>query len=351
MKKSFVIIGAGPVGLWTGIQLKKRMPDCHVILYEKYKEYKRDHVLKIQHSSLFFGASKIKTNYDSDFFKNVFNQSKLKISSTPLKKSYISTKVIEKELKSFALNIGCEIIYQEINDIDIVLNKHEKNTKYIIANGSKSKLRENLFLNGLEKHDLQHIIEFKSFSENKIKKLKTKNLNEFTNLGFEYIGKKSDNKYPFNLRLFVSKEDYDNMPEATFKNPIKDLNCLPNSIKEDLILYTKKHNQNIDSLFVNGKLSKLQLSIYASNDFAIDYNGYDLFLTGDAAMAVPYFRALNSGFVLSSRLAYILNISNNSVNMYNNYRGIHKNAEFFLAQSKNFALNKYSELRKLYNIK
>lgn len=75
------------------------------------------------------------------------------------------------------------------------------------------------------------------------------------------------------------------------------------------------------------------------------------FLTGDAAMAVPYFRALNSGFVLSSRLAYILNISNNPVNMYNNYRGVHKNAEFFLAQSKNFVLNKYSELRKLYSIK
>ena len=138
------------------------------------------------------------------------------------------------------------------------------------------------------------------------------------------------------------------MPEATFKNPIKDLNCLPNSIKEDLILYSQKHNQNIDSLFVNGKLSKLQLSVYASNDFAINHNGYDLFLTGDAAMAVPYFRALNSGFVLSSRLAYILKHSNKPVKMYNKYRNIHKNAEFFLAQSKNFALNKYSDLRKLY---
>ncbi len=33
MKKSFVIIGAGPVGLWTGIQLKKRIPNCQVTLY------------------------------------------------------------------------------------------------------------------------------------------------------------------------------------------------------------------------------------------------------------------------------------------------------------------------------
>ena len=348
MKKSFVIIGAGPVGLWTGIQLKKRIPDCQVTLYEKYEEYKRDHVLKIQHSSLFFGASKKRTDYDNDFFKNVFNQSKIKTSSTPLKKSYISTKIIEKELKSFALNLGCEIVYQEVDKIDTILNKHGKETKYIIANGAKSQLREDLFLNGLEKHDLQHIVEFKSFSENKIKKLNNKSLNEFENLGFEYIGKQSDNKYPFNLRLFVSKEDYESMPEATFKNPIKDLNCLPNSIKEDLILYSQKHNQNIDSLFVNGKLSKLQLSVYASNDFAIDYNGYDLFLTGDAAMAVPYFRALNSGLVLSSRLAYILKYSNQPIQIYNKYRNIHKNAEFFLAQSKNFALNKYSDFRKLY---
>ena len=51
------IIGAGPVGLWTAIQIKKRSPDAQVTLFERYDEYKRHHVVSVQRSSLFFGAS------------------------------------------------------------------------------------------------------------------------------------------------------------------------------------------------------------------------------------------------------------------------------------------------------
>lgn len=345
----FIIIGAGPVGLWTSIQLKRRDPDSEVIIYERHKIYQREHILKIQHSSLFFGSSKKKSSFDNLFYKSVFDKSKMSLYTTPLKKSFVSTQKIEDGLLNYSKNLGCKIIYKEIQNLDELFTEYGKESYYIIANGAKSKIRDIYFKEGLEKDDLQYIVEFKSFANKKLTKLKKQSLNQFNNLGFEYIGKEDNGKTPFNLRLFISKKDYNKVPEASFKNPVKSLDSLPDSIKNDLILYAKKQKISITDLFENGQLSKIQLSVYASKKFAVNHNGYKLFLTGDAAMGVPYFRSLNSGLVLSSRLAHIFNLTNNPVDYYNNYKPIHKHAEFTLAKSKNMALNTYSELRKLYN--
>jgi len=346
--KKYVIIGAGPVGLWTAIQLKKRNPDCDVVFYERYTEYKRKHILKIQNSSLFFGASKVKSKNDDVFFNNVFEAPRFKIKMSPLAKNYISTKSIEAGLKTWALKLGCKIVLQKIETLDELITLHGKDTDFIIANGASSDLRAQLIGDNVERMDLQHIIELKSTIIGNLKKLKTKDLNKFKNLGFEYIGKKVNNKTSFNLRLFVSEKEYEQMPEASFKEPLKDYNFLPKTIKNDLILYAKLHNISISDLFDTGQVSKLQLSVYCANEFAKEYKGANFFLVGDAAMGVPYFRALNSGLVLGSRLSYILNNSGNSVSLYNLYKPIHKNAEFTLAKSKNTLLNTYSEIRKLY---
>lgn len=47
-----VIIGAGPVGLFLAIQLKACCPQMNVVVFEKYKEYQRKHVLNIEAASL-----------------------------------------------------------------------------------------------------------------------------------------------------------------------------------------------------------------------------------------------------------------------------------------------------------
>jgi 2-polyprenyl-6-methoxyphenol hydroxylase-like FAD-dependent oxidoreductase len=349
--KKYVIVGAGPVGLWTAIQLKKRDRNCSIIFYERYSEYKRKHILKIQNSSLFFGASKKRDEKDDVFFNDVFNNTVLKTRTKPFLKNYISTDSIESGLKKWALSLGCEINLKTIDSLEELIELHGEDTNFIIANGANSNLREQLIGDNMDRMDLQHIIELKSKVTGNLKKLKTKQLNNFKNLGFEYIGKKEKEETAFNLRLFVTEEDYNKMPESSFKNPLKDYNELPLSIKNDLIDYAEYHKLNIKDLFVSGQVSKLQLSVYCANEFAKIYKNANFFLVGDSAMGVPYFRALNSGFVLGSRLAYILNVSNNKkrkVLMYNAYRPIHKKAEFSLAKGKNMALNTYADLRKLY---
>ena len=47
-----VIIGAGPVGLFLAIQLKACCPQMSVVVFEKYNEYQRKHVLNIEAASL-----------------------------------------------------------------------------------------------------------------------------------------------------------------------------------------------------------------------------------------------------------------------------------------------------------
>jgi hypothetical protein len=349
--KNFIIVGAGPVGLWTAIQIKKRMPESNIILYERYTEYKRNHILKIQNSSLFFGASSNNNEFDVSFFKNVFKIKQSKIKNTPLKKNFISTSSIEAGLKSWALSLNCQIIYDTVESLDDLIKNKNKDTIFILANGANSSLRDELLGSNVEQDDLQYIIEMKTSSKLNIKKTSSKILNKLNNMSFEYIGHKKDDVIPFNLRLFISKSDYLSIPEASFKDPLKDPSLLPENIRDDLSNYAKSKGLIISDLFINGQISKLQLSVYSALKFSEDYKGFKFFFVGDTAMGVPYFRALNSGFVLGSRLAGILKHSSTPLiasHFYNIYRPVHKHAEFTLAKSKNYILNIYSNLRKLY---
>lgn len=47
-----VVVGAGPVGLWTAIQIQLRFPDAHVVMFEKHSSYQRRHVLRLVRRSL-----------------------------------------------------------------------------------------------------------------------------------------------------------------------------------------------------------------------------------------------------------------------------------------------------------
>jgi len=355
--KNFVIVGAGPIGLWTAIQINKRFPNSHITIYEKYETYKRQHVLKIQHSSLFFGASKKNSQFDKDFFKQVFNLSIKNLKLTPFSKTFISTNTIESNLKDWTIKIGCNIIYKNIESLDELIQNHHPETTFILANGSNSNLRKILLGdNDIQKTDLQHILELKTMINKPMKDLKSVNANgsikgKLNNLCFEYIGKSQTETTPLNLRIFVTEELYNQIPEATFKNPLNDYNMLPNSVKNDLIKYSELHKISIDELFKNGQITKLQLSVYHALKFSEKYKNVNFFIAGDAAIGVPYFRALNSGFVLSSRLVSILKYSQNldkAANLYNKYQSIHTNAEETLAKTKNNGLNFYNQLRKMY---
>ena len=64
----FVIVGAGPVGLWTAIQLKKRASDSRVIIFERYSDYQRSHVIRLDKLSLLLYCKRSHDSREQAFY-------------------------------------------------------------------------------------------------------------------------------------------------------------------------------------------------------------------------------------------------------------------------------------------
>ncbi|MDP0562185.1 MAG: hypothetical protein QS721_07635 [Candidatus Endonucleobacter sp. (ex Gigantidas childressi)] len=56
-----VIVGAGPIGFSTAIQIKLKTPDANVVMFEKYQDYARSHVLQIDPHC--FNACQLKSQH------------------------------------------------------------------------------------------------------------------------------------------------------------------------------------------------------------------------------------------------------------------------------------------------
>ena len=89
---NIIIVGSGPIGLWTSILLK--LDGNNVKIYEKRNQYSRSHILKISKSSFKYD------NYPEleDFVNKIKSESPIK------------TNDLEKILREKAIECGVEII-------------------------------------------------------------------------------------------------------------------------------------------------------------------------------------------------------------------------------------------------
>lgn len=369
--KQTVIIGAGPVGLWTAIQLKKRNPENHITVYERYDTYQRSHVLRLDHWSMILYNKNKKNDAETQFINEVTGKSRQNMQRQFTKSLYIKTNDFEQALKNYCKNLGINIVIQKINSTKEVEDLHPDCSHFIASDGAHSLLRTELL--GKESVDtkpLQYVVELKFHVPHKT--TKSKNLKDLLSLNienkfmnFEYVGKFKNNQTPLTSRFFLSKELYEKLPEASFKQPLsfEVLDSIPElkEFRDNLLKYIQYRKEEYsDQIDLNNvKISKLILSVYSAKKFAIhnEKTNKCWFLTGDAAMGVPYFRALNSGMMLSSRLSQILNSSmlsigndvKNHANLYNFHQPLHIQTEFGIAFGKNMLLNSFNEVRQLPN--
>jgi len=351
------IIGAGPVGLWTAIQIKKRSPDAQVTLFERYDEYKRHHVVSIQRSSLFFGASPHHDEHDQRLFHEMLGYTRNQLRSRPMNRLFVPTSAIESSLKKCALALGCAIVVRHIASLDDICDLYPDVEQIVIANGAHSTLRKQLLgEDDVHSESLQYVVEMKTYvSEEVADSMETgmvarRIASRLKTMTFEYRGRPKSGRVGITLRFFVDKEGFDALGEASFKQPHIGINGLPEELAQDVRVYWTMHGLD-EGMLETLSFSKLQLSVYHATRFADSYRGKPCFLVGDAAMGVPYFRALNSGWVMGSRLAHLIGMgagSEKTVRRYNAYGKVHQSAEFALAKQKNGLLNRYADLRKLY---
>lgn len=355
-----VIVGGGPVGLWTALQIQKRQPKWSIHIYERYEEYKRSHVLRLDHWSMLLYGRNNKDEQENIFFNEVTGKSLNNVLMQPANSLFIRTNDFEAALKKYAITKGINLHIQTITSPEHIMEQHPDCKQFIAADGAHSKMRNQLLgEDSIKEKPLQYIVEIKYQVKGKAQKgnvLKTNKI--LNNMAFEYVGKEKNGMSPVTLRFFLKKSDYENLPNASFKEPLSiDSPILPTSLKKDIEAYLSMRSNKYGEEYCkdSGKLTKLILSLYVAKKFTVKKDKKAWFLVGDAAMGVPYFRALNSGMILGSRLSQILCSDNWPINndldkkvfFYNLHQPMHVKTEFLIAESKNFALDCYDSIRKL----
>jgi hypothetical protein len=236
------------------------------------------------------------------------------ISYQPVGSTYIRTNALESALRSYAVDLDVLIVNALIESPTELERIHTSAICFIAADGAHSRMRKELLgEEDIIKKDLQNVIEIKYEARGDSRALnflkegyKTQKIQLF--MTFEYVGRTKDGVTPITLRIFVDKETFDNVPEATFKAPLSIQDeRLPEKLITDINSYLNVRRELTGEEFIpgSGKLTKLVLSKYRAKKIAINRSGHPWFFVGDAAMGFPYFRALNCGLLCSSLLGRI----------------------------------------------
>lgn len=353
-----VIVGGGPVGLWTAIQLKKRLGGAEVLVYERHEVYQRSHVLRLDHWSLMLYAATAHDSPEQVFLREVTGRSVSGLRARFAKSLYIRTNDFEAALAQYAGALGVDVRRARIDNAAHVQALHPSCRVFIAADGAHSPLRTELFgAEALESASLQHVVEVKceehATSVARGQRLGTAELwqlnRSLQHTAAEYVGRAREGSVPVTLRLFLEKDEYAQLPAMSFRAPASlETPGLPDAVRKDILTYLDARAA-LGAQYQEGsaRLTKLELSLYASRRFATFKGNTAWFLVGDAALGVPYFRALNSGLMLASRLAQILARDNlasldslaDKVARYDGFhRPMHVATEFAIARSKNWLL-------------
>lgn len=355
-----VVVGGGPVGLWAAIQAKKRDAKLNIQVYERYEEYERSHVLKLEAFSMLLYAKLKRDETERAFFQAVTGKDFDSVFSASSKKTvYVRTNDLEDALKTYAKNLGITINYERVETPDQIMARHPECRSFIAADGAHSKMRGLLMGDdAVENHPLQYVVEMKYQAQGKAPRLGTKGnytANKLMeNMAFEYVGREKAGVTPVTIRFFVDQETYDAMPVAGFKNPVRlGDEKIPAALAKDIATYMNVRANEGGEVYSEGsaKLSKLTLSHYVAKKFATEYKGKNWYLVGDAALGVPYFRSLNAGLIIASQLGFIVtrHLFNDAarINAYNFCRPLDTLWEVTGARAKDAALNVYDVFRKM----
>lgn len=298
-----IFIGAGPIGLYTAIQTKLHCPEQEVVIYEKYPEYQRKHVLIIDPSSY-------KEAHSDPQFQTILKRLTGKV----------PTSEIESQLLSYAHQLGIKIRYQKIDSTEALRQQHPECKVFIGADGAHSLVRQQQFNDEKTvEADLQYIVEMKYHVQGQATPLRTiaeylPALSLANHLTTEFIGKlQPDGTTPISLRFFVDKQTFDDFKatNVSFKHPLSiesakssDSAAIRNvatSVEKWQVARKGLHND----VMIDGsdKITAINLPVYRSTYFHKQFDDLHWCLVGDAAMGVPYFRALNAGLIGANQLA------------------------------------------------
>lgn len=355
MCADIVIVGGGPVGCWTAIQIKKRNPALSVQIYERHPEYQRDHMMSIRRTSLTRYSKRTGDALEQDLYRklslanNTAAHTDQKAQLRPV--THIRTQNMEQILKDHCTQLGIKIAYEKIGAPQDVMRRHPECSLFVAADGAHSAMRNALLgPDSVIKRDLLHSVDMKYDVKGQAKYLREPTYDKIDMVVVETIGREEDGISSVALRFLVDEETYNNIPSATFKQPLKLLETTPE------FKWRANQFQNLRAAFTgeeplpnSERITKIKLSQYASKRFALvtedETRKSAWFFVGDAAMGLPFYRSINSGLLLGSQLGAILGDTRFSPSMkataYNALRPLKLAREFGTVAAKLSGLRAY----------
>jgi len=311
-----IFIGGGPIGLWTAIQTKL-LSGRKITVIEKYHEYKR---------------AEIRLNLSKDSFRGIPKDEQLQNLVKQWGGRQVPIKEMEDALVKRAEELGIRILRGYQADAKQLPEQFPNAELFIDAGGTRSKTRNDIFGEQFQFNttlqyvaQVQYVIEKKPDinppkspihqSFHKITTLaETYKIQKFAeHLVEQTIRPLENGTSRVTLRIFgLDKETYDQMVGATFSTPYyfeRDLDKVPEKLREILIKWwgsqEELNNEVITEDPTNkNKITAIAFGSYASKDaIKMDEKGNIWALVGDSMEAFPYFRAINNGLKLGTRLA------------------------------------------------
>lgn len=290
------IIGGGPVGLFTALQLKIKFPYARVLVVEQYTRYQRDHVVHLNDSFIWA---------ECYLYQNMIDA--LNIDQHPIQQ-------LEILLQHYCQIMGVEFCYQKITAESFLLADAFWNQAQVLigADGAKSMIRQTFFSARLgHKEIISHVVKVKVpvTQARKMNILTTyKALKTIQHMISEQI-------QPHEQVWFVqvSPAEFEYFQNANLKHPLRLSQCSrQHPVIHDICQWSRiRHQQGYDAIELENmadqvELTGIELSLYAAEQpvkTRCTPNTTQLvYLVGDAAMGAPYFQALNTGLRLSNYL-------------------------------------------------
>jgi hypothetical protein len=278
-----IFIGGGPIGLLAAIQLKLTCPQKEILLFEKYEEPIRNHAMYVDHRSF------ARMNRNEGFGELLDSLS-----------SKIIISELEKKLRAYALSINITIQYREIKDFDALKTEYPDTQYFVGSGGLRGIIHPQIFNSENQINDaLRYAVEVKYKASGATKSLSKmyQVLSQRNHLVSEYVGHLKDEVTPISLRIFIDEPTYQEMKNATFKNPysLADTGKIPKDLLDSMVHYLNLRENLAQEVRIEDslKISTITLSVYASMDFCKRVDGKAIFKIGEEAFACPFYRSFN----------------------------------------------------------
>lgn len=272
---NFVIVGGGPIGLYSSIMFKKYFKNATVTVYEKRMDYSRNQILYID--------KKVARHFPRKLYHDIWGEdkpgcyigftSRTQDANCNIRKSGLSViiRILENSMKKLAMELGVNIINREITEADV--KQLSNSADYIIGcdgtNSVLDKFIKSKMLFGKESLGMGVVFNYEDakikkdyikYPQNRFRAFKS---NTHPSLG--YIGINIDKNEP--------DEELDKTIQTAFK------------------FYGFKNTSNV-------RTWKFRITPYQKSKVTGQLNKSKLILIGDSAVGVHFFSGtgVNNGF-------------------------------------------------------